>query len=62
MNKFLSIIAFIFLTNFAFGQTEKVVQKLQNFPELVDNFIAHQNKEDTFYIYSKPMTVQKKPC
>lgn len=51
MNKLLSTIAFIFLTNLAFGQTEKVVQKPKSFPEFVDSFISHQDKQRRYILH-----------
>lgn len=51
MNKLLSTLAFIFLTNSTFGQTENVVQKPKNFPELVDSFISHQNKQRRYILH-----------
>lgn len=51
MNQLLSTIAFIFLTNLTIGQTEKVVQKPKSFPEFVDSFISHQDKQRRYILH-----------
>ncbi len=51
MKRLLSLVAVIFFTNLALGQTEKAALKSKTFPEFVDSFISHQEKKRRFILH-----------